>query len=945
MASNLVKEADSVYGDDDELFGGGVEHGESNVGGIPNFDLLGMESELEIPGMTGELNMKSEDGSETHLEAEKDSLAEHSVERKSLETNTSSDNSFEVTYREKRCHSDVHERRKAFSTSSQGEVFDNEEEYSYSKPVNHSRVREEELSEEENIIRDSMMCKSKSLPDLVMSTCACLHPVTPLRFQSLDHQQHPNAEHAESLMKKHKEKQAIEGQTNVWKTPPQDLDGSRTGARPKSVSGLKRKVSFKEGTNDNEGSGQACEELNKLQSERRRVFSSAGYGTGSDSESRDIETERQLSQLSQGSSGVWTSQESECRVVDVEEENNLAAVIPEFSEMYLSNSQSITDETVLSSGSDFSLSGSKDSSRQSSTHTVIDLTKQPIYREDRQRITDDSNCSSQDLSESVELSRTSYPATSFQRLRLDDGKDTSERLPFAETSQGNLPNFLDESFSLQRSSIEKVQEEERRNILTVQQIYFGMPDEQGMAAPGGSQAGSMPPSGGSLGTTQMSPQMQLQMLEELLMKCPEDGSPKTLEEILHLIRGPYSHSPFTPNREQERAVEGAKNFTNISREELERASRCRARGCKEQCCLKLQEIHRLLKIDGATVGGLLKSYCVSLWQHCNDLACDMRCPVQFCPDFSNWELHGASQDKILLKMIHKIQSYHRNPTMEILYNGNPKFRKLQSSIPRHDVVAFETYLPMFPLGRFGSALVCMEKETQQLVVVKTYLLMDFKHQLSLYSLIHDVCHPNIVRQLWVLEYEEKIQVCTVFAQGGSLEDYLNKAGKLPWQLAVAYMKQIVSALLFLQDRGVIYLYWSSGNMLFADARCRNIQVNNFSLACPKSHQFDIEAVKECLPCHLCPPELLKEHRIDFKSDSWGAGCLFYEMLTGTPVFERFRHEERSVVYRKILDVNQPDISRMSRELKNALDCCLKVNLADRWDLRQLQQYLQSLVTR
>jgi hypothetical protein len=46
-----------------------------------------------------------------------------------------------------------------------------------------------------------------------------------------------------------------------------------------------------------------------------------------------------------------------------------------------------------------------------------------------------------------------------------------------------------------------------------------------------------------------------------------------------------------------------------------------------------------------------------------------------------------------------------------------------------------------------------------------YPLMDNDHQLSLYARLKDLNDPHIVPQLWLLEYDDKIQVCSLFCQG------------------------------------------------------------------------------------------------------------------------------------------------------------------------------------
>lgn len=45
--------------------------------------------------------------------------------------------------------------------------------------------------------------------------------------------------------------------------------------------------------------------------------------------------------------------------------------------------------------------------------------------------------------------------------------------------------------------------------------------------------------------------------------------------------------------------------------------------------------------------------------------------------------------------------------------------QLQTSTTRTEMEEFESHIPMFPLGKFGSAVVCMETSSETLVVIKT----------------------------------------------------------------------------------------------------------------------------------------------------------------------------------------------------------------------------------
>ncbi|XP_053397976.1 serine-rich adhesin for platelets-like [Mercenaria mercenaria] len=923
---------------------------EKDADGIPNFGMLGLSSS------SGSDSPTNSPKSFKHMEVQNKQDIE---EERHLEFSDGQDSDFKMRYLDGRSISADDRRKKFRNSSGGGEVFDHEIE-----------------SVEEEYCIGKHVRKSNSLPDLVVSSNQS--PFSPPRYHS---NPSPKPGVAENLEKQYETKKILEGSSSM----------PTTKGRHK----IKRTVSIKEEPeyiptdyNDKSGNERSPKTQSAETEQRRR---SSGYVTGSSEagsqDKSEMGTSRQTSQLSQSSSGVWTSQESEMveNAETAEEAKYRALVnISQSKDMqptethFLSTHSSGSTEKHSVSPVSFASGGNESNSTESSVNTILDAgTHEAI----RMKISNSPNGMETQLqgettvntgSSSGELPNLSIMCTSsgpgsssgtFARLRSKDESiekngarskvpPASELKPpdsFEPQSHGNLPNFstLQDSFSLNKSSLQKVHEEDDKNHRAVKNKYCE--GEDGSFGAGSVWPSSISPSSRGSSSSNPSPPESVKRWEEMMMRLGLDTlSPSFLDKILQDIRGPDSLSPHSNLDKEKIEGSGSQNFKDVTLDDLERASRCNFTACSDTCCLKMREVLRVLTLDIPDLDPsykLVKSYYGSLTQHCENGCEETKCSVVFCSEFLDWEI-DQSEDPVK-HFVREFQKYCRNPTMKLFLQTSNKFHKLQSYIPpKMEVKEFETHTPMFPLGKFTAAHVCMDNMLQKLVVLKMYPLMECDQQLSLYTRLKDLNHPNIVTQLWMLAYEEKIQVCSLFAQGGSLEEYLSHVGKLPWPRVVLYMKQILSAVTHLNSLGVVYLNWNSGNMLYPDDRRHTIQVGNFSLSCPVNCHCDIGTVKDCLPYNICPPELLQwNYKADFRSDIWGAGCLFYEMVAGTPFLHELRHEDRETVHKQIRDGSLPDISSWSKEKRNILYFCWQEKMEDRGSLESVLRYIQSLRVR
>merc|ERR1711998_126823 len=162
----------------------------------------------------------------------------------------------------------------------------------------------------------------------------------------------------------------------------------------------------------------------------------------------------------------------------------------------------------------------------------------------------------------------------------------------------------------------------------------------------------------------------------------------------------------------------------------------------------------------------------------------------------------------------------------------------------------------------------------------------------------EICdhHPFIMSMYYAFQTEERLYLVLEYCAGGELFFHLSRFRKFPEHVARFYTAELVCALDFLHQNGIIYRDMKPENVLIdMDG---HVKLGDFGLA--KDNIWDpVSGARSiCGTPEYMAPEVLNKVGHGSAVDWWGLGMLLYEMLTGLPpwytkdrqkLFQRLRY--------------------------------------------------------
>ncbi len=148
-------------------------------------------------------------------------------------------------------------------------------------------------------------------------------------------------------------------------------------------------------------------------------------------------------------------------------------------------------------------------------------------------------------------------------------------------------------------------------------------------------------------------------------------------------------------------------------------------------------------------------------------------------------------------------------------------------------------------------------------------------------------HPNIVRIYQVGQENGSSYIAMEFVDGRDLEKILDsRRGPLTIPEAVDIGMQILGGLGFAHSNGIIHRDIKPSNVLLDSEG--HAKLMDFGIAKAAGATRSVTQVNSRLgtPDYMSPEQIRNPRDVDSRSDVYSFGCMFYELLTGWPPFDR-----------------------------------------------------------
>ncbi len=151
------------------------------------------------------------------------------------------------------------------------------------------------------------------------------------------------------------------------------------------------------------------------------------------------------------------------------------------------------------------------------------------------------------------------------------------------------------------------------------------------------------------------------------------------------------------------------------------------------------------------------------------------------------------------------------------------------------------------------------------------------------SILKKLQHPHIVRYYGGGKFGSQRFYAMELVEGGSVEAYLSKKKRLPWEEALDITMQVAKALEHAHEAGVIHRDLKPANLLMTSENV--IKLTDFGIARDTTATALTAAGKTVgTYAYMAPEQIRGKPPVDKKTDLYAMGCVLFEMIAGETPF-------------------------------------------------------------
>lgn len=219
-------------------------------------------------------------------------------------------------------------------------------------------------------------------------------------------------------------------------------------------------------------------------------------------------------------------------------------------------------------------------------------------------------------------------------------------------------------------------------------------------------------------------------------------------------------------------------------------------------------------------------------------------------------------------------------------------------------------------GSFGSVRKGVQLSTNQEVAIKTIIKSyvqrtDDTNAILEVEILRNLDHPNILKIKEVIEDMRNYHIITELCTGGELFSKISLQQSLSESTVSLYMNQVLSALAFCHERGVLHRDIKPENLLFQFPDDNSpIKIIDFGVS-DLNNNLKAMNIEQLTSIFYKAPEQFSNFCSD-KSDVWSVGVIIYLMLSGYLPFKGKNEQKMELsIKNSLLDFNSPEWENIS----------------------------------
>ncbi len=196
--------------------------------------------------------------------------------------------------------------------------------------------------------------------------------------------------------------------------------------------------------------------------------------------------------------------------------------------------------------------------------------------------------------------------------------------------------------------------------------------------------------------------------------------------------------------------------------------------------------------------------------------------------------------------------------------------------------------------------------------------------------VAQLSHPHIVPLHFIGQKDDLLYLAMECIEGGSLNERIEREGKLSVDEAVRVLREVASALAYAHRRGVIHRDIKPQNVLLEAETGRSL-VTDFGIArTEQGTSLTASGMLVGTPAYLSPEQITGQPS-DHRADIYALGVMAYEMLTGQPPFSG--PTPTAVLMKRIASPPTPIVKlrpEVPEPIRDIVEACLAQDPAERF---------------